>query len=264
MLKLPLEIEKYRKDIEKTKNNFIKITTDVMDRTLLSLESKIGGIPYMPIGYDYPIIDGVKGKMFAQINLNDIKFLKSDLLEEILLAMPKDKGVLQFWYASDSDYCGLEFNGNKNRVEVVYIPCSSLDEKGLLADEMEIAYATNFVVDSELKLNFTQGLDYLSLSDEYNVVKLYNGINFTDSEVDSFYESDLDNYGSKIGGYATFSQSDPREYDGDIENQMVLLFQVDSDDNLMWGDSGVGNWFVPLSDLKKLDFSRVMFNWDCC
>ena len=31
----------------------------------------------------------------------------------------------------------------------------------------------------------------------------------------------------------------------------------------MWGDCGVGNFFINAEDLKRLDFSNVLYNWDC-
>jgi uncharacterized protein ywqG len=48
--------------------------------------------------------------------------------------------------------------------------------------------------------------------------------------------------------------------------------QLDTDINekdhctgkLMWGDSGVANFFITPEDLAKRDFSRVAFVFDCC
>ena len=69
--------------------------------------------------------------------------------------------------------------------------------------------------------------------------------------------------GHKIGGYAYFTQSDPREYD---ENKIddLLVLQIDSDDEIMFGDSGVMNVFLNANDLKTSDFTKAYFNWDCC
>ncbi|MBO7381562.1 MAG: DUF1963 domain-containing protein, partial [Neisseriaceae bacterium] len=39
--------------------------------------------------------------------------------------------------------------------------------------------------------------------------------------------------------------------------------QIDSKNGIMWGDAGVGNFFITADDLKKRDFSRVLYNWDC-
>jgi uncharacterized protein YwqG len=67
--------------------------------------------------------------------------------------------------------------------------------------------------------------------------------------------------GHKVGGYAYFTQDDPRRTD----DPMLLLFQLDSDEraDLMWGDMGVGHFFIRAADLEKRDFSRVLYDWDC-
>ena len=64
-------------------------------------------------------------------------------------------------------------------------------------------------------------------------------------------------------GYPSFTQCDPRcgEYQGEYE---TLLLQIDSQDDIMWGDSGIANFFINEKDLRKLDFSNVMYTWDCC
>ena len=69
---------------------------------------------------------------------------------------------------------------------------------------------------------------------------------------------------SQLLGHPFFTQEDVRE-EGSRYN--TLLFQLDSetvDDVVMWGDSGVGNFFINAEDLKRLDFSNVLYNWDCC
>ncbi len=49
------------------------------------------------------------------------------------------------------------------------------------------------------------------------------------------------------------------------EEKHNLLLQIDSDSNLdiMWGNVGVGNFFIQDSALKQLDFSNVLYNYDC-
>ena len=50
----------------------------------------------------------------------------------------------------------------------------------------------------------------------------------------------------------------------------MLLFQLDSDgskeagDLVLWGDCGVANFFISREALRRRDFSRVCYNWDCC
>ena len=35
-------------------------------------------------------------------------------------------------------------------------------------------------------------------------------------------------------------------------------------DYVLWGDCGVGNFFINRRDLENLDFSRILYTWDCC
>lgn len=69
--------------------------------------------------------------------------------------------------------------------------------------------------------------------------------------------------GHKIGGYAYFTQSDPREHDDKLKND-VLLLQIDTDEEIMFGDSGVANFFINKEDLINKNFEKAYFNWDCC
>lgn len=78
-----------------------------------------------------------------------------------------------------------------------------------------------------------------------------------------FVEAALQNE-SHLLGYPYFTQSDPREGEGD-----VLLFQLDSQDidgeygNVMWGNSGVGQFFIACEDLAARRFDKAWLNWDC-
>ena len=71
----------------------------------------------------------------------------------------------------------------------------------------------------------------------------------------------FDGSGSKLLGYPFFTQDDPR-YDNTPYD--TLLFQLDStEEYVIWGDSGVGNFFINNEKLKNHDFSDVLFSWDC-
>ncbi|MEL6214380.1 MAG: DUF1963 domain-containing protein [Pseudomonadota bacterium] len=76
----------------------------------------------------------------------------------------------------------------------------------------------------------------------------------------------MDSPSHQIGGYAVFTQTDPRSYEGKDEDWQVLL-QLDSqtigDLDMMWGDVGIANFFIRPADLAARDFSQVWYNWDC-
>ena len=70
---------------------------------------------------------------------------------------------------------------------------------------------------------------------------------------------------SQLLGHPFFTQVDVREEGSRYD---TLLFQLDSEtvdeeEITMWGDCGVGNFFINIEDLKRLDFSDVLYNWDC-
>ena len=72
-----------------------------------------------------------------------------------------------------------------------------------------------------------------------------------------------------IGGYPEFTQFDPRQYDK-YKKYNVVLFELNSNRypkreiDIMWGDSGTGTFMIPMEKLKALDFSDVIYNFDCC
>ena len=67
----------------------------------------------------------------------------------------------------------------------------------------------------------------------------------------------------KIGGYGYFTQTDPREYSPQYKDHKVVLLHMISDDEICWGDCGVGNFLIRAEDLENLDFSQVIYNYDC-
>ena len=65
-------------------------------------------------------------------------------------------------------------------------------------------------------------------------------------------------------GYPYFTQEDPR-YNKKFAEYDTLLLQIDSEgEYVMWGDAGVGNFFIRRQDLVDKNFSDVLYNWDCC
>ncbi|MEL6579758.1 MAG: DUF1963 domain-containing protein [Cyanobacteria bacterium J06621_12] len=48
---------------------------------------------------------------------------------------------------------------------------------------------------------------------------------------------------------------------------MTLLFQMDSVRSeaidITWADGGIANFFIKRSHLQKLNFTQVLYNWDC-
>jgi uncharacterized protein YwqG len=68
----------------------------------------------------------------------------------------------------------------------------------------------------------------------------------------------------QIGGYALFTQEDPRGYEEKWRGHTTVLLQIDSvGDDIMWGDMGVASFLIEPQRLSQCDFSNVLYTWDC-
>ncbi len=250
---------------EKTERETISI--NINTNQLRITDSKFGGIPYIPKNQNVPTNDkDEQYRLLAQIRMDD--------LPKNQLGLPRE-GMLQFW-ALDNDIIGLP-----DDYEVIYY--SHIDETITQVDILSKYQITPnedfyFPISDEFGLDFQLTKQALSPSDyQFDSVftKLWNECypddlietfqDLEDQDIDIIYDQ-LNNSGHRIGGYPFFTQFDPRE--GEMEDYQVLLLQIDSDNiddqEIMWGDCGVANFFMTLEDLRKLDFSRVLYNWDCC
>lgn len=118
------------------------------------------------------------------------------------------------------------------------------------------------------RLSFTPTEDYIGTMDargqhsqgvRQRILLAYPQI---EDELEDVFHGKFSGNGHKMGGYAFFTQHDSRSGNAGLDGYELLL-QIDSDDNIMWGDMGVANFFIHPTDLAKKDFSKVLFTWDC-
>jgi len=246
-------------EIEKSKLEYIKIEASTNERLGL-MQSKFGGLMYLPKGFAYPLdTDGRYMYPLAQINFAEVP---------VLNGYP-EKGILEF-YISNNDIYGLNLDDRtkQDNFRILYFEDAE-EEKA----EKDFSFLKDLVFDyapitSQMELRFLKAVDYAGISD-LRFAKNF-GINFYswterfgDREEAVFEEMSekFSGWGHKIGGYADFTQEDPRY--GPNED-WILLLQISSQHNdIMWGDYGVCNFFIHPNDLKNKDFSKVMYNWDC-
>lgn len=242
-------------------------------------ESKFGGVPYWDFKKDYPADkQGKPMMMIAQINFTNACLEDSRLPEQ---------GLLQFFISSEDDLFGADFDEmdvqhnfrviyhetidysvTKEQVASLGIPVCTEDgaeyspvfKEAAVTIEKTTAYLGTEVngfyelFRDTVKELFNEELGNRLVSEYLN-----------DDDWDYLYEA-LSAQGHRILGYPYFTQSDPRE---DMEYFDTLLFQMDSDmlgmeDYVLWGDCGVGNFFMNSRALAARDFSRVLYSWDCC
>lgn len=258
---------------EATKTPAVYIKSERRETKLT--DSKFGGIPYLAENAEIPRdSEGNQLRLIAQINCKDIKELQD---------FPKE-GILQF-FALNDDITGLNMEDMtlQDTFRIVYY--ETVDST-ITVDEVKERYhpyqeeEDYFPITSEYALTFESGLEGMSVCDyrmdtlfvrEYS--KLVPGHSLTgiydlDEEVyNAVIEEKETQAGHKMGGYPFFTQTDPRDAANNYKDMDVLLLQIDSEyggqNAIMWGDSGVCNFFINREALKKKDFSKVVYNWDC-
>lgn len=226
-------------------------------------QSKLGHYPKIPVAFEYPkSTDGKYLYPLAQINFKDVPPLPGYPVS----------GFLQFYISVDDDVWGIDFDDSRSQknFRVLYFEEHEVENhKTDFSFLQETITSDNSPVHKPHTLSFSIKEEYIGLGDvryENNGGKIVNRISDKYPEIKEYLEDSLyDEFspsGHKIGGYAYFTQSDPREYD-DVLKDYIVLLQIDSDDEIMWGDSGVANFFIHPDDLAKKDFSKVLYNWDC-
>src|SRR6476469_1238315 len=270
-LEVPLspELEKYRDIIEATIKPYIEIQTQNND-DVNWWESKFGGFPYLPKGFEYPkTCDGKYLFLLAQLNFDEIPPLDG---------FP-DRGILQF-YIADDDLYGLDFGNYANvdnpaveqKFKIIYFPQPDFQVENMITNYDFLPKPEAFPVDGCCSLQFTKKYAPISTSDYQFTELLGSEIDelFMNPEIEDEYLEISPSFDHKIGGYPDFVQNDVREYSSNcdlVQKPKILLFQMNTDCNetvdIMCGDTGVGNFFIDESALKQLDFSKVLYNWDC-
>ena len=275
-----ITLEDINKVIEKMKNDnsreYINIVLEE-NNNLSVIDSKFGGVPYISADSDIPKdSNGAQLALLAQINCGDLP--ENDLY-------PKD-GLLQFWISRNDNF-GLN---NKEDYRVKYIKDIDtnitnedvLGKYNLLNEDNSSEHSPFNKKNTSFALKFEKGISSITSNDfrfeelalqtvqelfpAEDVKDLYDDL---EREVfDTLFKA-FDGVNHAIGAYPTFTQWDPRNPDEPNAYDVTLL-QVESqwnndsnDAEIMWGDSGVANFFINKEKLENLDFEDVLFNWDC-
>lgn len=254
----------YREALEASRRPVVRIALVEFPADDL-LASKVGGRAWWPQGEPVPV--GEDGKPLILLAQLDFGEMPSS-------SQYPASGLLQFFIGGDDHY-GANFEGEfseaslsrQRNFRVVYWPNTSGASQALPVTVDGQAIAPHSP-GSPRRMRFTAGMERLSSAD-YRFGPLVGGNAYETFEawakanghdegiVDDIFQR-LEGGGHKFGGYPHFTQSDPRQ-GGPLE----LLLQLDTDEHMMWGDSGVAGFFIDPADLARGDFSRVMYHWDC-
>lgn len=254
------------------------------------LESKVGGTPYLPHEMDWPLdSQGRPLALLAQIDCAELKGL----------AGFPDAGLLQFFVGQDDVY-GMDFDDQiePKGFRAIYHekvdPSVTVREAASKRPSSPEDGDLPLMKDAPARICFgqveEQGITGADYAFDPLFVRVWNEL-FPDEPIQAMWdvmekmdEDDVERLLNpenaedfegpevpwhQLGGYPFFTQSDPRGEKPEYEGFDTLLFQLDSDsrdrrDLVLWGDCGVGNFFIRREDLARRDFSKVLYNWDCC
>lgn len=248
-------------------------------------DSKIGGLPYWDPAKAYPLdSQGNPLSLLAQIN-----FEKEALHDKRL----PDHGILQFFIADavsgtdgSIEMYGIDFEhpDEQKDFRVVYHEWINRNVTEEQVREMGVRTMPNdgewCPILEEAQIHLEPFIDCVDLftSDAYDYEKSavkecldeewgdHGLLDYFSEEDVSFIVEELDTEGHKLLGRPNFCQDDPKETlsEDDKHYYDTLLFQLSSDDDcLMWGDSGIANFFINSKALEEHNFSRILYNWDC-
>lgn len=241
-------------------------------------DSKFGGVPYWDLQKEYPVDSkGEKLQLLAQINFTEAK-LQDDRLPE--------QGMLQFFISADDDCYGMDWDQGDSQKDFRVIYHEEIDT----TMTKEQVLALNIPFSSEENNEFTPVMKEVAVeitktvtsfgTEDYRfdnvlktVIKEVTGeeteliYSFFHEEEREYIFKECENGGHWLLGSPFFTQGDPRG-NGRYEEYDTLLFQMDSECKngqytIIWGDAGVGNFFINEQALKNKDFSKVLYNWDC-
>lgn len=252
----------------------------------LSLEeSKFGGFPFVPLGGVIPTnAEGNQLALLAQINC-------AQLPENNMY--PSD-GWLQIWCLEDEMYgFWSDTIQPETNQKVLYIPAGTQGEplervvamyQPYVSEDCPVWFINEQGAIWGMRLSFTHGQQGITYSDGRFRDLFLDRWNkrYPEQAVENFYDlpdeifenvvdiHDGSDCAHQLGGYPYFTQYDPR-YERDsteLTKYTEVLFQIDSqfdtEWDMCWGDAGVRNFFISRENLEALDFSDLLYNFDCC
>ena len=240
---------------ERTEKECYKVDYVIKDADIL--EDKMGGKPYLPIGEKYPVSkSGVPMGLLLQVNLKNIK----------LEGYPNE-GILEIFVDSEFGW-PLEYEIKVFKEGLEY-----------QKEFPKIDYS-NFPFEKTFAITYTKDVCHMPLSDyrfsdlfvevvnEVCGLELENVFDCDDVFDFDWYElvaNNIKNHPITIGGYADFTQNDPR--DGELEGADECLFKLDSAsdyNNFCVGDSGIIFVLISMENIVNGHLDKAVVDWDCC
>jgi uncharacterized protein YwqG len=227
--------------------------------------SRLGGPAWLAEGDSWPVDRvGVPLEFLAQLDCADCRSL----------GFYPENGIIQFFIGRD-DLFGADFDDPLGANFLVRW-CDTTSSGALTASPplqkvngIEFSDYSPFESDAQRTSgvalraeSFVDRIDPSIKEAEERIKPLYDQYDIP--ALDEFLESDevVRPMRHHTGGYPAYTQSDVHYQLAFAEFDHVLL-RLTSDNILMWGDVGECVFLIRSDDLKRGDFSRVAYSWDC-
>ena len=252
--------------IEKTRVPYVRIEVADADIALPPTVSKLGGVPYVPVGSELPTTEPYV-PVGGGTTIDRLAFVAQINFTDVALEPYPRSGLVQLWIAVD-DILGMRYpdgvdivvraNGTRRGgFRVVYHADVDRPARSDLPPPIDAGPVHPSVLTNGRALQFHGDTELLGTEDHrWKPFLAQLGIAKTPKGAYTTYT----NAGHRLGGYCAFTQTDPR----DPADPPLSLLQLDSDANVFWGDTGLAHWFIREHDLRAKDFSKVEYYWDCC
>lgn len=219
-------------------------------------DTKLGGVPYLPKGYEYPTDENDNPlALLFQINFEDIK-----------LENYPEKGILEIFVDTELSY--------PPKYKILYF--ETIEDCETNFPTLDLKY---FIVREEYKLELEKGITYMPINDyrfdqilsecAQNVGLTINHLHsieedLNDEEAFDYLINKLPATYAEVGGYANFTQYDPRE--GENSDLTECILKIDSyldTKKVMIGDCGIAWVLISKENLINKRFELAQFDWDC-
>lgn len=236
-------------------------------------QSKFGGIPYLPEHFPYPhskLHPEQPLRLLAQINFAEMPHL-DDYPEQGILQIYLNPADDQY-FGCDKQLAHFEHMQPENQSEYRVIYHETVDMSAPLSNDIP-AYDGEFLAEQPERITFAEKVGYMpydSGSDAFleAFAEIYNS--YAEQPVES-KDALLALDGCELALEKTFPNRARHQlggYRADVWDARwmdteVLLLQIISDDSMQWGDDGIAHFTMKRDDLRRRDFSRVDYDWEC-
>lgn len=251
---------------QKYQREYIELSTEPAENMTV-YQSKFGGVPYLPDGFEYPFSRLYPDKplmLLSQINFDEMPKL-ADFPEKGILQIYIDPEDDRF-FGCDDRIRHFEKKELENQSEFRIIYHENVDYSVDNSDKIPQMYPCEFPVSEPEKISFEKKKGYIPYTyDDEDFSKAFLDIynQYSDekqNDIESVFCAEKmfsEHICHKIGGY----QNDV--WDAGWKYTDVLLLQIVSRGSIQIGDDGIAHFTMTKDDLRSRNFSNVKYSWEC-